>query len=93
MAGSTKWKVMGGLAAVAAGVVARKAVETAWTKSTGKTPPRNPESPDTTWGEAVGWALLSGAVVGLARLVATRKAAAYYRRSTGHLPEGLEEVA
>ena len=28
----------------------------------------------------------------LARMVATRKAAEYYRRSTGHLPKRMEEV-
>lgn len=75
-----------------AGVAARKVVEAGWERTTGKNPPTNPESPDTTWGEAIGWALLSGAAVGLARLVATRKAAAYYRRRTGHLPHDLEEV-
>jgi hypothetical protein len=30
--------------------------------------------------------------MGLARLLATRKAAAYWRRSTGHLPPGMEKV-
>ncbi|MGH8868474.1 MAG: DUF4235 domain-containing protein [Actinomycetes bacterium] len=92
MAGATSWKVIGGLSAVVAGIAAKKVVETSWKKATGKNPPANPESPDTTWPEAVGWALLSGAAVGLARLFATRKAAAYYRKSTGALPPGLEEV-
>ena len=49
-----------------------------------------PEDPDTTWHEAIGWALLSGAVIGLARLAAVRQAAAYYRHSTGHLPKALQ---
>jgi hypothetical protein len=30
--------------------------------------------------------------VGLARMFAVRKAADYYRRSTGHLPANLEDV-
>ena len=30
--------------------------------------------------------------MGLARMLATRKAADYYRKSTGHLPPGMEEV-
>jgi hypothetical protein len=55
-------------------------------------PPTNPESPDTTWQEAVGWAIVSGAAVGVARLLATRTAANYWRKSTGELPPGLEEV-
>jgi hypothetical protein len=35
---------------------------------------------------------LSGAVIGLARLAATRRAAAYYRRSTGELPKALQRA-
>ena len=64
-----------------------------WQTATGKPPPANPEHPDTTWAEAVGWALLSGAVIGTARMLATRKAAEYYRHSTGHLPPKLEKVS
>jgi Protein of unknown function (DUF4235) len=95
MAGPTThmtWRLVGGLSALAAGVAARKAIQLAWQTATGKHPPTNPESPDTTWQEAVGWAVISGAAVGVARLLATRTAASYWRRSTGELPPGLEEV-
>jgi hypothetical protein len=87
------WKILGTGGAVLAGIAARKAVTSAWQLTTGKPPPANPEHPDTTWAEAVGWAVLSGAVVGTARMLATRKAAAYYRRSTGHLPPKMHEVS
>jgi len=30
--------------------------------------------------------------MGLARMIATRRAAGFYRKSTGHLPAGMEEV-
>ena len=90
--GSLSWKVMATGSALIAGVTAKKLLETVWERSTGKAPPRNPESPDTTWAEAVAWAILSGVVYGLARLVATRQVAGYYKRSTGHLPKGLEDV-
>jgi hypothetical protein len=43
-------------------------------------------------GEAVAWAVASGVAVGVARMLASRKAADYYRRSTGHLPSNLDEV-
>lgn len=85
------WKLLGGLAAVAAGMAARKAVQAAWKAGTGKEPPANPEHPDITLGEALGWAMLSGAVVGVARMVATREAAKRWRKATGELPPGLEE--
>jgi hypothetical protein len=86
------WRVLGGGGAVLAGVAARKALTSGWQLSTGKPPPSNPEHPDTTWPEAVAWAVLSGAVVGTARMLAARKAADYYRRSTGHLPPKMREV-
>ena len=53
----------------------------------------NPEDPEVTWKEAIGWAVASGAIVGVARLLATRKAAAYYRKSAGHEPKGLNKVS
>ena len=56
------------------------------------TPPANPAAPGTSWPEALGYAVASGAAMGLARMLATRKAAGYYRKSTGHLPPGMEEV-
>ena len=52
----------------AAGLVAKHAIEISWRKATGKEPPANPESPETTWTEAVGFAVLSGVVLGIARL-------------------------
>jgi transposase len=61
----------------------------AWRAATGDDPPTIPEDPDTEWKDAVAWALLSGAVIGLARLFATRRAAIYYRRSTGELPAAM----
>ena len=42
--------------------------------------------------EAIAWATISGVAVGLARMFASRKAANYYRKSTGHLPPNLEDV-
>jgi hypothetical protein len=65
---------------------------TAWKVSTGKQPPSNPEHPDVSFAEAATWAAASGVAVGLARMLASRKAADYYRRTTGHLPANLEDV-
>lgn len=90
--GKVTWRVMGGLAAVLAGVAVRRALMGGWKLVTGNAPPANPENPSTAWREAAGWAIASGVAVGLARLLAARKAAEYYRRSTGHLPPGMHEV-
>ena len=82
---------MGG--AFAAAWAGRKLVTTAWQAVTGKEPPVNPEDPDVTWQEAVGWALASGAVIGLARLLASRQVTAAYRKRTGTVPSNLQEAS
>lgn len=91
--GTLVWKVLGTGAAVAAGVLARKLMTAGWKLGTGKEPPANPEDPTVSWQEAVGWAVASGAAVGVARLLATRKAARYYEKSAGHRPKGMQEVS
>ena len=83
------WRVVGTGSAVLAGVAAQKGLTMVWRAATGDDPPTIPEDPDTEWKDAVAWALLSGAAIGLARLFATRRAALYYRRSTGELPPAL----
>ena len=92
MAGSKAYTALGLAATLGATVLARKLMTTTWKLSTGKPPPTNPEHPDVSMGEAVAWAVTSGVAVGVARMLASRKAADYYRRSTGHLPPNLEDV-
>jgi uncharacterized protein DUF4235 len=91
--GSRLYTVMGLVSTLGATMVARKVMTATWKLSTGKQPPTNPEHPDVSMGEAVAWAVASGVAVGLARMLAGRKAADYYRRSTGHLPPNLEDVS
>ena len=83
---SIGFKVATMAGAFGAAFLARKLVTTAWQAVTGSEPPVNPEDPDTTWAEAAGWALLSGAVIGLARLAAARQVTAGYRKRTGKVP-------
>jgi hypothetical protein len=91
--GKLGYKLLATLAAVLGALLARKSLAFAWKTATGKEPPANPEHPEVTWPEAVSWALVSGAVVGLARLAAQKKVASSWHRSTGSLPPGLEETA
>ena len=90
--GSKAYTLLGLAATVAATIAARKAMTATWKLSTGKQPPSNPEHPDVSMNEALAWAVASGVAVGVARMLASRKAADYYRRSTGHLPSNLEDV-
>jgi subtilisin family serine protease len=90
--GAATWKILGTGGAVIAGVAAKKVLNTGWKAATGNPPPANPEHPDTSWGEALAWAVFSGAVIGVARMLMARKTASYYRKSTGHLPAKLQDV-
>jgi hypothetical protein len=85
------WKVVAAGAAFGATAVSRKVLDAAWSSVRGTPPPDTPENPDTGWGEAVTWAVLSGVGIGVARLVATRTAARVWVRRTGALPPGLVE--
>jgi hypothetical protein len=88
---SKVYSVFSLVAAVGAAAIAKKALNTSWRAATGKNPPANPADPDVSLSEAVMWATLSGTLIGVARMLATRRAAHYYARSTGHLPGQLQK--
>jgi hypothetical protein len=83
----TAWKLLANGAAIAAAVVARKALTSGWEAATGTEPPENPADPSTDWREALAWGLLTGAVIGVARMLASREAARVAQRMTGSLPD------
>ena len=91
--GSKVWSAFALGATLVATIAARKAMTTSWKVATGKEPPQNPADPDVSMGEALAWAMASGVTVGVARMLASRKAANYYRKSTGHLPPNLQEAS
>jgi len=86
---SKMWSIFSLAAALTAAAIAKKGLNTSWKAATGKNPPANPADPDVDVWEAVLWATVSGTAIGLARMLATRRAAKYYAKSTGHLPPGL----
>jgi len=90
----TAWKALGLLATVVSGLVARKALVALWRAVRhGQDPPANPASRSTTWGEAIGFAVASGVLVGVARLIAARGAAAGWQKVLGTLPPDMEDVS
>lgn len=91
--GKSGYKIMAMGSALLGAAVARKLLTVGWKAATGKEPPANPEHPDVTWGEAVSWAVVSGVVVALVKLVAQRQVAATWKRASGELPPGMEETA
>ena len=73
--GDIRTRIAGGIAAAAAGFVARKTIIFAWTRITGKTPPDDPKDPQVALAEAIGFAVVMGVGMEVARLLATRAAA------------------
>jgi hypothetical protein len=85
--GTVGWRLFGTAAALGAGAIATKLVGAGWRAVSGREAPTDPSAIDeTTWREALLYAAILGLAVGAARVVAERKAAEYYRKSTGHLP-------
>ena len=89
--GSKVWSLMSLGSSVGAAIAARKALEASWKTAARRKSPANPADPDVDVWEAVTWALATGAVASLARMLAQRRAAEYYTRSTGHLPPPLQK--
>lgn len=78
--GDVSGKAINALAGAAAAYCARKAISFVWTKAAGRQPPEKAEDPQVALGEAVLWALVLGAGVGAARVLAVRLA----NRQGGH---------
>lgn len=70
-------------AALLASVVAKKATDGTWSFVTGKEAPENPDDPDIDIKEAILFAVLSGTLVALARMVANRETTKMLAKSQG----------
>ncbi len=88
----TAWKALGTGLAILTGIVVRKVLVAVWRRATRHEPPTNPAAADTGWGEAVVWALASGAAIGVGRLVGTRGATAGWQRVVGAPPPGVSDI-
>ena len=84
------WKLVLTAFTLAVGLVANKAINTAWKLGAGGKPPKGGQG---SYAEVVSWAVASGAAAAAAKLFAERRAAAYYLKSTGHPPPGYEQDA
>jgi hypothetical protein len=82
-------RAVSGIVGAAAAYVARKVITLAWNRLTGKEPPEHPEDPQVALREALGWALIVGAGVSTARMLATRAAS----RMTNSSPDEITDLA
>lgn len=88
------WRVVSTVTTLLGAAVAQRALSTLWRATTGTRPPDAPENPETRLVEAVSYAVVAGAVLNVARVVATRQAARFFaRRNGGQLPKALTRAA
>ena len=83
------WMLAGAASAALAGRLMRSGAKHGWKAVTREDPPSNPASSDVSWSKALAWAVLTGAMVGVARVVARRGAAAGWVAWKGRKPPGL----
>lgn len=86
--GSMVWKILGTGSAIVAGLVATKVADEIWQKA-GQDKAFDPKDPDSPFMTALAYAALTGLAAGVARTLATRKAAQYYAKSAGHKPQEI----
>jgi hypothetical protein len=83
------WNGVASAAAVGAVMLTKPLIERAWRFAFRSEPPGNPAHEDVAWRDAILWALLTGAVVGVVRLIAQRLAAGAWQKARGSYPEAL----
>lgn len=76
------WNLVRYIAIIAAGLAVERAVTKGWKIASGHEPPNDPEDIDTKTGEVVLYAVVSGALIALARVLAIRGAAKAYTSYT-----------
>lgn len=83
------WNALVWVAAAGAAWAGRKAATAAWQQLAGTDHPANPARNDTSWSEAVGWAVFAGVVAASARVLARKGAATAWESVTGEAPPGV----
>ncbi|KNX38447.1 DUF4235 domain-containing protein [Luteipulveratus halotolerans] len=91
--GNALWKVVAIGSGLVASRVAKAATDGTWKATMGGQPPQNPADPDVQWKEAVTFAVVSGAIMGLAKMAANKQAAKVWTKTTGQLPPSLQATS
>ncbi len=74
------WTAVSILAVVAGATMGRTLLKSGWRAVTGNEPPKDPDADDTTWKQALTWCVLTGAIIGVVRVVSRKGASAFERR-------------
>lgn len=86
------WNGVAAVSAIAAVRLSKPLVERAWRMVLRRDPPGNPAAEDVAWRDALLWALVAGAVVGVVRLIAQRAAAGAWAKARGSYPRALSST-
>jgi hypothetical protein len=76
------WALIALVAAVVGGVLGRTLLKSGWRASTGEEAPVNPDPEDVSWGSAITWAVVSGALVGILRTISRKGVSSIRHRRT-----------
>jgi len=74
------WTAAGILTVIAGAMIGRTLLKSGWRAATGNEPPQDPDAEDTTWKQALTWAVVTGAIIGVARALSQKGASAAERR-------------
>ena len=88
--GAMVWRVISIGSTVAATRLATTLASKSWKIATGKSVPFRGDYDNVKTRDVVAYTALSGMIMAGTKVAAERKAAEYYRQSTGHLPSALE---
>lgn len=86
------WTLLASGAALGAARLAKEGMTKGWVRARGKVP-GNPTSKETSWGEALAWAVVSGIGIGVVRLLAQAVVAAAIEKKRGSLPRDARTEA
>lgn len=81
-----RWMVTSAVGAIAASLLTRGALSRGWRGVRGEDPPKEVASRSVGWPQALAWGALTGTVVGVARVIGRRGAAAAWEKTAGSPP-------
>ncbi|HEY7049774.1 MAG TPA: DUF4235 domain-containing protein [Jatrophihabitantaceae bacterium] len=90
--GKIGWRITTLAVGIPVGIAVKKGVDRAWAAARPDKPPRGAKDPDASWGDAIGWAVLSGAGVAIAQLATTKGATTLWRKLVGAEPPPFEKA-
>lgn len=81
------WSILSTLVALATSMVLKNTIEKSWEKTTKRKAPKTPTEKHVDWKEAIAWAVISGIIVSVAKLLTTKLTHDSWERLLGESPD------